>query len=409
MDGLTKTGKTTVMKCILPTLIVADPPRTDEPVYFKYFDLSLLLKAVNEPAKCWDKLLDEISAFSLSIGHHIDRQMYKSLDSFLRRLSVIAKTNHFHVILLWDEIQYLVKLDPEGDMKSFVSNPDHVNIWSVITGSGMAMAWGAFHTRFSTAGHSILTAGHTIHFPFSCEDAVIEKTSRLVQDYIVGHASSNAAMDLPDMMRTYAIERSPHNPAGIGYTLSTFLLRGVTDRQSAAPVLREILDKFVYEYIQGVAPLLEADGVTDQQRKEIWLLLAGLWEKPTRLVGWQSSHLAHHCRSFDNTSDTAEKQQREERWKELHLKDDGGPLPDTTWGVQGPSSLHTLVLHHILPTGKRKVRSLEELYTVTNDGIDFHNNADTALQLCRVASLSKLQVPDKDFPFWVQTYARSPI
>ena len=155
MDGLTKTGKTTVMKCILPTLIVADPPRTDEPVYFKYFDLSLLLKAVNEPAKCWDKLLDELSAFSLSIGHHIDRQIYQSLDSFLRRLSLIVKTNHFHVILLWDEIQYLVNLDPEGEMKSFVSNPEHVNIWSVITGSGMAMAWDAFHTRFSTAGHSI--------------------------------------------------------------------------------------------------------------------------------------------------------------------------------------------------------------------------------------------------------------
>ena len=76
------------------------------------------------------------------------------------------------ILFMWDEIQYLLRLESGPSFKFVISNQNLRGIVSVVSGSGMALAWDAFH-RFTKSGHSFLTHLQVIHLPFkaSTEDA----------------------------------------------------------------------------------------------------------------------------------------------------------------------------------------------------------------------------------------------
>jgi hypothetical protein len=123
----------------------------------------------------------------------------------MKMVAAEAKRRGVGIVFLWDEIQYLQRLDSLGDLKFLISNYEHDNVFHVVTGSGMALAWFKFGT-YSPAGHTVLGSTKVVNVPYASN--VLPLTAAIV---LVTNEYPNLPLDVLEA----ALRQAPRSAAGV--------------------------------------------------------------------------------------------------------------------------------------------------------------------------------------------------
>ncbi|CAJ1454534.1 unnamed protein product, partial [Effrenium voratum] len=142
INGMVKTGKSTVLTRLLPQIILTKIPNAEICV----LDFATFLNAGAEPGAMEERLLKRVAAWATSAGFHVGPGDMLHLDELMDNLDKSGRT----VFFLIDEVQRFFQVQegtiPTWDiLKGFlrVSKEDS-NLHFAITGSGMVLAWQNF-------------------------------------------------------------------------------------------------------------------------------------------------------------------------------------------------------------------------------------------------------------------------
>ena len=104
-----------------------------------------------------------------------------AIDVLLKRVSKYCETHHLILFFLWDEVQFLLKPLPGNEFrqcaKGVFSNPKHINMFHLLTGSGMGIVWDAFE-KAPVQGHSLRHSAQALHLPVVTHPEVMDITLR---------------------------------------------------------------------------------------------------------------------------------------------------------------------------------------------------------------------------------------
>ncbi|CAJ1446352.1 unnamed protein product [Effrenium voratum] len=142
INGMVKTGKSTVLTRLLPQIILTKFPNAD----ICFLDFASFLSAGSEPGAMEERLLKEVCSWATGAGFHVGPADQLTLNQLMDNLDRSGRT----VFFLIDQVQRFFQVQegtiPTWDiLKGFlrVSREDS-NLHFAITGSGMVLAWQSF-------------------------------------------------------------------------------------------------------------------------------------------------------------------------------------------------------------------------------------------------------------------------
>jgi hypothetical protein len=212
----------------------------------------------------------------------------------------------------------------------------HRRAFHVCTGSGMAMAWDAFHKKFTKSGHTIFTHILSIHLPFVGDATGVFLAVKSLRTW-------DPLIKAPIL--DYALKVCPQSVTGVCYyggqmakcqtvnscSACLYCSRIVVQLEESKKVEQLLNRKFVEEWKAGVLPLLHK--MTPQELRDMWLVVSGLSTKRCEdQTGWAVQHFEGSYMVFSNRDE----KEKEEPNKPMLRRMSSILALEEVQGFQGP-------------------------------------------------------------------------
>ncbi|CAJ1359813.1 unnamed protein product [Effrenium voratum] len=194
INGMVKTGKSTVLTRLLPQIILTKIPNAEICV----LDFATFLNAGAEPGAMEERLLKRVAAWATSAGFHVGPGDMLHLDELMDNLDKSGRT----VFFLIDEVQRFFQVQegtiPTWDiLKGFlrVSKEDS-NLHFAITGSGMVLAWQNF-VRMTPNGFTFPGVCRRFFLPWQNP---VQELDYARQEFLAAAANEAEREELSDLL-----------------------------------------------------------------------------------------------------------------------------------------------------------------------------------------------------------------
>ena len=356
INGFTKTGKSTLAACVLPSLIKKS--LAAKPVGFKIAFVYLELGIHKGNA------LSIASSFSIQLVHEATRIGMtvnlldcKTLGDFIVRIQALMKDFHafavsknIRVLFVFDEVQRFFQAEDcnylsMAELFKFITVSNASCVWKnflfVLTGSGMAMAWRGFKSS-SVQGTPLYTQVANIN--------IASNNSIDVRDFVYEQFYLKYGERItPNMMR---------NPACISFYCLSFIGSNLIGRGSATAeqCTYNVEVKLILEICEDLVPLLQT--FNENELKTILLLATNVCPTdPQHFFTTTKSYFDRFLKVYDNPD-----AEQRDRFESLFPNE---PCPDKLYGI-GYDSTYTPVIQMLVSVdGKINAELLSSLQSIS--------------------------------------------